>query len=124
MSSVVQCQNYIFFYFLWVCWVEVDLQGIVFNGNYLIYFDVVIIEYYCQFGMFYLVDLLCGGGDLFVVKSILEYCVLVYFDDWLDIGICVVWLGCSSLVFELGIWCDEQLFIVGELVYVYVDVNE
>lgn len=74
--------------------------------------------------MSYPADLLRGGGDLFAVKSTLEYRAPAHFDDWLDIGTRVARLGRSSLVFELGIWRDEQLLTVGELVYVYADANE
>lgn len=124
MSSAAQCQNYTFFHSLRVRWAEVDPQGIVFNGNYLTYLDVATTEYYRQLGMSYPADLLRGGGDLFAVKSTLEYRAPAHFDDWLDIGTRVARLGRSSLVFELGIWRDEQLLTVGELVYVYADANE
>lgn len=119
MSSAAQRQNYTFFHSLRVRWAEVDPQGIVFNGNYLTYLDVATTEYYRQLGMSYPADLLRGGGDLFAVKSTLEYRAPAHFDDWLDIGTRVARLGRSSLVFELGIWRDEQLLTVGELVYVY-----
>lgn len=124
MSSAAQRQNYTFFHSLRVRWAEVDPQGIVFNGNYLTYLDVATTEYYRQLGMSYPADLLRGGGDLFAVKSTLEYRAPAHFDDWLDIGTRVARLGRSSLVFELGIWRDEQLLTVGELVYVYADANE
>ena len=122
MSSAAQRQNYTFFHSLRVRWAEVDPQGIVFNGNYLTYLDVATTEYYRQLGMSYPADLLRGGGDLFAVKSTLEYRAPAHFDDWLDIGTRVARLGRSSLVFELGIWRDEQLLTVGELVY--ADANE
>ncbi|MBV6332259.1 thioesterase family protein, partial [Pseudomonas aeruginosa] len=108
MSSAAQRQNYTFFHSLRVRWAEVDPQGIVFNGNYLTYLDVATTEYYRQLGMSYPADLLRGGGDLFAVKSTLEYRAPAHFDDWLDIGTRVARLGRSSLVFELGIWRDEQ----------------
>ncbi len=73
MSSAAQRQNYTFFHSLRVRWAEVDPQGIVFNGNYLTYLDVATTEYYRQLGMSYPADLLRGGGDLFAVKSTLEY---------------------------------------------------
>lgn len=124
MSSAAQRQNYTFFHSLRVRWAEVDPQGIVFNGNYLTYLDVATTEYYRQLGMSYPADLLRGGGDLFAVKSTLEYRAPAHFDDWLDIGTRVARLGRSSLVFELGIWRDEQLLTVGELVYVYADASD
>ena len=82
MSSAAQRQNYTFFHSLRVRWAEVDPQGIVFNGNYLTYLDVATTEYYRQLGMSYPADLLRGGGDLFAVKSTLEYRAPAHFDDW------------------------------------------
>lgn len=102
MSSAAQRQNYTFFHSLRVRWAEVDPQGIVFNGNYLTYLDVATTEYYRQLGMSYPADLLRGGGDLFAVKSTLEYRAPAHFDDWLDIGTRVARLGRSSLVFRAG----------------------
>ena len=95
MSSAAQRQNYTFFHSLRVRWAEVDPQGIVFNGNYLTYLDVATTEYYRQLGMSYPADLLRGGGDLFAVKSTLEYRAPAHFDDWLDIGTRVARLGRS-----------------------------
>ncbi|ABR80776.1 MFS transporter [Pseudomonas aeruginosa] len=124
MSDTIQRRHFTFFHALRVRWAEVDPQGIVFNGNYLTYLDVAITEYYRQLGMTYPADLLRGGGDLFALKSSLEYRAPAHFDDWLEIGTRVARLGRSSLVFELGIWRDEQLLTIGELVYVHADARE
>lgn len=99
MSDAIQRRHFTFFHALRVRWAEVDPQGIVFNGNYLTYLDVAITEYYRRFGMTYPADLLRGGGDLFALKSTLEYRAPAHFDDWLEIGTRVARLGRSSLVF-------------------------
>ena len=39
-------QDFSFFHQLRVRWSEVDMQAIVFNGNYLNYFDVAFTEYW------------------------------------------------------------------------------
>ncbi len=86
-ASPVSRNDFSFFHCLRVRWSEVDPQGIVFNGNYLTYLDVATTEYYRHLGMSYPADLLRGGGDLFAVKTTLEYLAPARFDDWLDMGV-------------------------------------
>lgn len=110
-----------FFHSLRVRWSEVDPQGIVFNGNYLTYADVATTEYYRNLEIRYPADLLRGGGDLFAVKSSLEYFAPARYDDWLDMGVRVARLGRSSLTFQVAIWCEEQPLTLGELIYAYAN---
>ncbi|MEL7938862.1 thioesterase family protein [Pseudomonas delhiensis] len=110
-----------FFHGLRVRWSEVDPQGIVFNGNYLTYADVATTEYYRNLEIRYPADLLRGGGDLFAVKSSLEYFAPARYDDWLDMGVRVARLGRSSLTFQVAIWCEEQPLTLGELIYAYAN---
>ena len=110
-----------FFHGLRVRGSEVDPQGIVFNGNYLTYADVATTEYYRNLEIRYPADLLRGGGDLFAVKSSLEYFAPARYDDWLDMGVRVARLGRSSLTFQVAIWCEEQPLTLGELIYAYAN---
>ncbi|KAF1056270.1 MAG: Acyl-CoA thioester hydrolase YbgC [Pseudomonas delhiensis] len=116
-----QRSDFTFFYGLRVRWSEVDPQGIVFNGNYLTYTDVATTEYYRQLDVRYPADLLAAGGDLFAVRSSLDYLAPAQYDDWLEIGVRALRLGRSSLAFEVGIWCGERALTRGELIYVYAD---
>ncbi|UCL86898.1 acyl-CoA thioesterase [Pseudomonas sp. HS-18] len=118
-ASPVSRNDFSFFHGLRVRWSEVDPQGIVFNGNYLTYADVATTEYYRHLGVSYPADLLRGGGDLFAVKTTLEYLAPARFDDWLEMGVRASRLGRSSLTFQVSIWCDEQLLTLGELIYAY-----
>src|SRR6185295_8930326 len=56
-----------------VRWAEVDLQGIVFNGHYLTYFDIAVTEYWRAIGLPYPHAFEGTGVDLFAVKSTVEY---------------------------------------------------
>ena len=56
-----------------VRWAEVDLQQIVFNGHYLMYFDTAVAGYWRALAMPYASTMHYLGGDLFVRKSTLEY---------------------------------------------------
>jgi acyl-CoA thioester hydrolase len=52
-----------------VRWAEVDKQGIVFNGHYLMYFDVGITGYYRALAYAYPEDLARHGTDRRGCKS-------------------------------------------------------
>ncbi|UXJ52904.1 acyl-CoA thioesterase [Pseudomonas citronellolis] len=120
-SAFPERHEFHFFHSLRVRWSEVDPQGIVFNGNYLTYADVATTEYYRNLEIRYPADLLRGGGDLFAVKSSLEYFAPARYDDWLDMGVRVARLGRSSLTFQVAIWCEEQPLTLGELIYAYAN---
>ncbi|WP_069863003.1 MULTISPECIES: thioesterase family protein [Pseudomonas] len=120
-SAFPERNEFRFFHGLRVRWSEVDPQGIVFNGNYLTYADVATTEYYRNLEIRYPADLLRGGGDLFAVKSSLEYFAPARYDDWLDMGVRVARLGRSSLTFQVAIWCEGQPLTLGELIYAYAN---
>ncbi len=83
-----------------VRWAEVDRQGIVFNGNYLHYFDVGITEYWRAIGCPYPDGLVGQGSDLFVKKATVEYHAPAGYDDVLDVCVRVARIGRSSLQFR------------------------
>jgi YbgC/YbaW family acyl-CoA thioester hydrolase len=51
-----------------VRWVEVDLQKIVFNGHYLMYFDTAMADYWRALAIPYEDTMHQLGGDLYVKK--------------------------------------------------------
>lgn len=104
-----------------VRWAEVDPQGIVFNGNYLTYFDVGMTEYFRALGFPYPDGLAPFGADLFVVRSTIDYHAPALYDDELDILTRVGRLGRSSIRLLLEIHRGEEHLISGELVYVTAD---
>lgn len=104
-----------------VRWAEVDRQGIVFNGHYLLYFDVGITEYWRAIGCPYPDALLAQGSDMFVKKATLEYYAPAHYDDVLDVLVRVARIGRSSLRFLLEIRRGDSCLIGGEVVYVNAD---
>jgi YbgC/YbaW family acyl-CoA thioester hydrolase len=110
-----------FFDRLRVRWVEVDMQKIVFNGHYLMYFDTAIAGYWRALAMPYAQTMEYLGGDLFVRKSTLEYHDSARYDDVLDVGMRCARIGNSSLVFHAAAFRGEDLLVNGELVYVFAD---
>ena len=104
-----------------VRWAEVDAQNIVFNGHYLTYFDVAITEFWRAIGLPYPQSIEGTGGDLFVVRSLVNYHAPAHFDDEIEVVIQIAKLGNSSITFELEIFRGEILLISGDLVYVHAD---
>lgn len=114
-------EDFSFFHPLRVRWAEVDMQGIVFNGHYLTYFDVAFTEYWRATGLPNVMQQAREGRELFARKATIEYQAPARFDDVLDIGVRCAGFGRSSARFVLEIHHEDQHLISGELVYVYAD---
>ena len=114
-------QDFRFFHPLRVRWVEVDMQKIVFNGHYLMYFDTAVGDYWRHLVLPYEQTMHDLGGDLYVVKSTLEYKASAVYDELLHIGMRCQRIGNSSITFQACAFRGNQPLVTGELVYVYAD---
>ena len=110
-----------FSHHLRVRWAEVDMQKIVFNGHYLMYFDTAVAEYWRATAMPYEATMHKLGGDLYVVKATVEYKSSARYDDRLQVCLRCERVGNSSLTFKGAIYCDGRLLVTGELIYVYAN---
>ena len=113
--------EFTFSHSLRVRWAEVDRQGIVFNGHYLMYFDVAITEYWRALGYPYPDGLLQQGTDLYVKKASIEYHASAQYDDVLNVMVRVARIGRSSLQFLIEIHRGAEHLISGEVLYVNAD---
>lgn len=104
-----------------VRWSEVDPQGIVFNPNYLVYFDVAATEYWRALGYAYPEGFTRDGVDTFAKVARAEFHASAKFDDALDIGVRTARLGRTSLRLLFGVFRGEDLLVDGEIVYVTAD---
>ena len=104
-----------------VRWAEVDMQKIVFNPHYLMYFDTAIGDYWRLLAFPYEVGMHRLGGDLYVKKAGVEYHASARYDDQLDVGLKCERIGNSSLQFRGGVFRGDQLLVEGELIYVYAN---
>jgi YbgC/YbaW family acyl-CoA thioester hydrolase len=104
-----------------VRWAEVDLQKIVFNAHYLMYFDTALAALWRGFAADYHPTMELMGGDLFVKKSSLEYFASAEYDDVIDVGLRCARIGNSSITLHGGIFRGQQLLVSGELIYVFAD---
>ena len=121
--------DFSFFHRLRVRWSEVDMQKVVFNGNYFNYFDVAVYE---SWRAMTAVGVASAGTELktrfeawihniYVVKASAEYHAPAHWDDELDIGVRVAKLGRTSMRTLVEVHRGEQHLISGELIYVYKD---
>ncbi len=117
----MQRQDFRFLHPLRVRWAEVDMQKIVFNAHYLMYFDTAMADYWRALALPYEVSMQALQGDLYVRKATLEYHASARADERIDIGLRCSRIGNSSLVFEGGVFRGDHLLVGGELVYVFAD---
>ena len=107
-----------------VRWAEADMQSVVFNANYLLYFDVAITEYWRELG-----KSLPNLQDLFlihtyVVKSTIDFLGPARFDEEIDVCVRTTRMGSSSMKVGFEIHRDSvdgqtDHLISGESVYVF-----
>ena len=114
-------QDFRFFHPLRVRWAEVDMQKIVFNAHYLMYFDTAIADYWRALALPYEEAMQRLDGDLYVKKASIEYFSSAHFDDRLDVALRLNRVGNASIVFSGAIFRGEDLLIASELVYVFAD---
>lgn len=110
-----------FFHRLRVRWAEVDMQNIVFNAHYLMYFDTAITDYWRVLGMPYQESMHHLGGDTYVKKATIEFNASARMDERIDVAMKCARIGNSSMVFQGAIFRDNDLLITCELVYVFAD---
>ena len=114
-------EEFRFFHKLRVRWAEVDMQKIVFNAHYLMYFDTAVADYWRALAMPYEEAMHQLQGDLYVKKATVEFHASARMDDRLDVALKCARIGNSSMQFLGAIFRGEDLLITCELVYVFAD---
>ncbi len=104
-----------------VRWAEIDAQGIVFNGHYLMYFDTAVAGYWRALAAPYARTMAQLGGDMYVRKATLEYEASAVYDEVLHVGVRCARVGNSSVLFSAAAFRQDKLLVSGELVYVFAD---
>lgn len=98
-----------------VRWGECDPQGIVFNVNYFLYFDIGMTEWLRA------LDLGEKGVEFFTVHAEADYHAPAVSDDMIEIGARCSRLGTKSLTMEMAIFRGGELLTQGSLTYVHAD---
>ena len=99
---------------------ECDPQGIVFNANYLLYFDVAFTEYWRdRIGPWGDMEQL--GVDAVVAEANLRFRAPARFDDVLALEVTTEELGTTSMASRVDIRRDGELLVECRLRHVFVD---
>jgi len=114
-------QDFRFFHRLRVRWAEVDIQKIVFNAHYMMYFDTAVADYWRALAMPYEEAMHLLGGDIYLKKATVEFNASARMDERLDIGMRCGRIGNSSMLFTGAIFRGDQLLVTCELLYVFAD---
>jgi acyl-CoA thioester hydrolase len=102
---------------------ECDPQGIVFNANYLAYFDHTVSELWRASAIGSWTAMVQRGVDVVVGEANLRFRAPARFDDVLAIRARVAQFGTTSLTLQLEIHREEELLIEGWLRQVFVDAK-
>jgi acyl-CoA thioester hydrolase len=99
---------------------ECDPQGVVFNANYLAFFDVVLTEFWREaIGPYN--AMIDAGADMVVAESRIRFLGPAAFDDELDFELRVARLGNTALGTLIDAHVDEQPVVAGEMRHVFID---
>jgi acyl-CoA thioester hydrolase len=114
--------NFRFHHDIRVRFADTDLQAIVFNANYLTYYDVAWTEYFRAVG-FEWKDLLALGVDTVLARTTMEFKSPARFDEILEVHTRVSKIGTTSLTFEFAIYPqgEDRLINSAHSLYVCVD---
>ncbi|HEY7074431.1 MAG TPA: thioesterase family protein [Solirubrobacteraceae bacterium] len=101
---------------------ECDLQGLVFNANYLLYYDVAFTELWREaVGPWQ--EMVERGVDVVVAEAGLRFRAPARYDDEIDLGIRVARLGTTSFGTEFDLRRDDTLLLDGTMRHVCVDAQ-
>jgi acyl-CoA thioester hydrolase len=105
-----------------VRWGECDPQGIVFNANYVAYFDDTITELWREaFGSYQaMVD---GGHDLVVAEVNVKYRGSARPDEVIRAEATIERLGTTGMSTRLEILREQELLVEGHIRHVFVDAT-
>jgi acyl-CoA thioester hydrolase len=99
---------------------ECDPQGIVFNANYLLYFDVAFTEMWrAAVGPWQ--DMVARGVDAVVAETNLRFLAPARFDDELALLVRITRLGASSTTTAIDVRRGGEVLLEGWLRHVCVD---
>ena len=99
---------------------ECDAQGIVFNANWFLYFDVTLTEL-CREAFGSYDAMVQAGSDVVVVDASARFKGSARFDDELDVAMEIERLGTTSMVSRLAATRHGERLVEGRLVHVFID---
>jgi acyl-CoA thioester hydrolase len=109
-----------FVYPLRVRYGDCDPQGIVFNPNYLSYFDIAFMELWRAASLPWN-EVNDRGVDAVLAEVGIRFRAPARFDEMIDLRTLVTKLGTTSMTLTVDAMSDERLLVEGNLRYVFVD---
>ncbi len=101
---------------------ECDPQGIVFNANYLLYFDVVFTELW-RAGVGPWQEMVKRGVDAVVAEANLRFHAPARYDDVLQLRAQIARLGTTAITTEIDVLREDELLVAGVLRHVCVSTE-
>ncbi len=99
---------------------ECDPQGIVFNANYLVFFDIACTELFRATAGSY-AELVRGGTDVLLVESRITYLAPARADDLIEVELSAGRFGTTSMRLDGRVLRGDEVLTRAELHYVAVD---
>jgi len=101
---------------------ECDPQGVVFNANYFLYFDIAFTELW-RAAVGHYNRLLEAGLDTVVAEAGATFRASATFDDELEIVVRVVNVGTTSMQTELDVLRGGETLVEGRMRHVMIDAE-
>ena len=102
---------------------ETDLQGVVFNANYLLYVDTAQMDYLRTIGVPYF-DMLERGYDIVIVDASLQFLAPARFDEVLEVYARIYEIGNSSIKMDYEIYEAQSGRFVARAQTAYVIIDK
>jgi acyl-CoA thioester hydrolase len=99
---------------------ECDPQGVVFNANWLAYYDIVVTELWRELIGDYS-GMVEQGADMMVAEAAIRFRGPARFDDVLEFQLAVTRLGETALSTRIEARVDGNLAVEGTMRHVFVD---
>jgi acyl-CoA thioester hydrolase len=99
---------------------ECDPQGVVFNANYLAFFDVIITEFWREaIGKYN--AMIEAGADMVVAESRIRFLGPAAFDEEIAFELRVARLGTTALGTVIDAHVGDRPVVAGEMRHVFID---
>jgi len=100
---------------------ECDPQGVVFNANYLVYFDITMGELWRELGGYQ--EMVEAGVDMVVAEARVRYLSGLRFDEEFEIEATIARLGDTSMQTEILLTRNGEAVAEGDLRHVFVEAS-
>ncbi len=99
---------------------ECDPQGVVFNANYLAYFDHVLTELWREIAGDYSA-MVEAGTDMVVAEATVRFRSPAAFDDEIDFDLQLSRLGTTSISVQIEAHVGDRRIVEGAMRHVFID---